>query len=162
MKLNEVIAKYGNADVDESKIKEVLGVNESKVWKPKRDDVYWFIDDDGEPVRTSRNAQKLFAFGNCYKTFDEAEFARDKQIFLIKFERYLRENEDEPVDWSDFEQNKHCIRLEHCNNNNSEICVGSWHVAQQQGTIYTTNFQALNQFIKENEADIKKYMFGVK
>ena len=160
MKLNEVIAKYGNQEVDESKIKEVLGVKESKVWKPEYYEAYYLLDDDGEVVRSSANLTRRFTFGNCYKTFEEAQFARDKQIFLTKFERYLRENEDEPEDWKDFNKNKYCIRAEHCDNY-LELYAVSWCSIQQQGTIYTTNQVALEQFIKDNESDIKKYMFGV-
>ena len=48
MKLNEVIAKYGNQEVDESKIKEVLGVNKSKVWKPEKNDKVWILAGDGK------------------------------------------------------------------------------------------------------------------
>ena len=161
MKLNEVIAKYGNQEVDESKIKEVLGVKESKVWKPKHNERYYFFDYGG----TSRDRfissvdEMRNELGNCFKTFEEAEFAREKQIFLTKFERYLRENEDEPVDWSNFGQNKFAIRLDHCDD--SRLHFVSWCTVEQQGSIFTTSKEVLQQFIKDNEADIKKYMFGV-
>ena len=160
MKLNEVIAKYGNQEVDESKIKEVLGVKESKVWKPaKREDYYYYTE--GGIGFTNRNIEEdpRFDFGNFYKTKEEAEFARDKQIFLTKFERYLRENEDEPVNWKNFNQDKFVIRLDHHDDCNT-IHFVSWCTVQQQGAIYTSNRQALEQFIKDNESDIKKYMFG--
>ena len=92
MKLNEVIAKYGNQEVDESKIKEVLGVKESKVWKPDlKEKYYLYINSSTETVSPS---------SLCYMCF--------------------------------------------------------------QGTIYTTSLESLKAFVKDNEADIKKYMFGVK
>ena len=159
MKLNEVIAKYGNQEVDESKIKEVLGVNESKVWKPKEGEKVWVVYSDGDLGIAKLNIQRRLVCGNLYKTREEAEFARDKQIFLTKFERYLRENEDEPVDWEDDSQDKFAIRLDHFDN--SKLYVVSWCTIEQQGSIYTTNRLAIEQFIKDNEADIKKYMFGV-
>ena len=160
MKLNEVIAKYGNQEVDESKIKEVLGVKESKVWKPKHNERYYFFDYGG----TSRDRfissvdEMRNELGNCFKTFEEAEFARDKQIFLTKFERYLRENEDEPVDYSNQQQNKYYITFIH---SHKKICVDVWMRIQTQGSILTTSEEVLEQFIKDNEQDIKKYMFGV-
>lgn len=160
MKLNEVIAKYGNADVDESKIKEVLGVKESKVWEPSYDE-YYFYYTSSEIYGTRFSTyvdQQLFIIGNCFKTKEEAEFARDKQIFLTKFERYLRENEDEPLDWGNSSHNKYCIRIYHCDNYLGIYVVSGM---QQQGTIFTTNKYALEKFIKDNESDIKKYMFGV-
>lgn len=162
MKLNEVIAKYGNADVDESKIKEVLGVKESAFWEPSFDEYYFYYT--GSDVYcthfTADIDQELFMIGNCYKTKEEAEFARDKQIFLTKFERYLRENEDEPVDWKNESQKKYCVEFNF--RINSKTCIVANNYYMKQGTIYTTNCEVLNSFVKDNEADIKKYMFGVK
>ena len=162
MKLNEVIAKYGNADVDESKIKEVLGVKESKVWKPIEGERVWILTGNSTIIRidnfTVRECGNYYQVGNCFKTKEEAEFARDKQIFLTRFERYLRENEDEPVDWKNESQNKFCLRYDYFRPFWGITC---WAHIGQQGAFYTTNRLALEQFIKDNESDIKKYMFGV-
>ena len=160
MKLNEVIAKYGNQEVDESKIKEVLGVKESKVWKPDLKEKYWYVSVSGI-VSSDTNDEnevdiRMYKFGNVFKTATEAEFARDKQIFLTKFERYLRENEDEPVDWENESQVKYSLYFE-CNS----IEIAHWKSCWFQGSILTTSKLALYNFIKDNEADIKKYMFGV-
>ena len=160
MKLNEVIAKYGNADVDESKIKEVLGVKKSTVWEPSYDE-YYFYYTSSEIYCTRYSTyvdQQLFILGNCFKTKEEAEFARDKQIFLTKFERYLRENEDEPVNWGKSKQSKYYLQYCHYD---STILVDVWTRHQNQGAIHTTNLTALQVFVRENESDIKKYMFGV-
>ena len=161
MKLNEVIAKYGNQEVDESKIKEVLGVKKSKVWEPSYGEYYCYYGSSRTHYTsfTTDTDQEMFRIGNCFKTKEEAEFARDKQIFLTKFERYLRENEDEPVDWKSESQNKFSVevnsRISH------RLCVAVNNYYMKQGAIYTTSYDALNQFIKDNESDIKKYMFGV-
>ena len=164
MKLNEVIAKYGNQEVDESKIKEVLGVKESKVWKPVNHQRFFSILHDGTIGNTIWNSspycKTAYEIGNCYETKEEAEFARDKQIFLTKFERYLRENEDEPVDWNNTNNNNFTIRLDHCDDYKT-ILIVSWRSLQQQGAIYTTNKLVLQKFVEDNESDIKKYMFGV-
>ena len=161
MKLNEVIAKYGNADVDESKIKEVLGIKESKVWKPKEGEYAYLVFASGgiQAHCSNSETEKFYDMGVVYQTKEEAEFARDKQIFLTKFERYLRENEDEPVDWKNEFQPKHSMELN--SRINSKICIAVSNYYMKQGTIYTTNFEALNSYVKDNESDIKKYMFGV-
>lgn len=163
MKLNEVIAKYGNQEVDESKIKEVLGVKESKVWKPKPTELYWYINQSGllnySIFSDYQSDIRQFELGNVYKTKEEAEFARDKQIFLTKFERYLRENEDEPVDWNNESQKKYSVELNFRINSKISIVANNYYM--KQGAIYTTNFEALNSYVKENESDIKKYVFGV-
>ena len=159
MKLNEVIAKYGNQEVDESKIKEILGVKESKVWKPKLTEKFWYISPSGylnEAIFTDAQSDiRQFELGNLFKTKEEAEFARDKQIFLTKFERYLRENEDEPVDWSN-DVPKHFIKYDY---DEREIIFDWWRSIGNQGTFHTTNITALQEFVKDNESDIKKYMF---
>ena len=160
MKLNEVIAKYGNQEVDESKIKEVLGVKKSKVWKPEFREPYYFVYEDGicsDRFETSADEVR-YGLGNCYQTYEETKFARDKQIFLTKFERYLRENEDEPVDWENSKQSKYYLQYQHYD---STILVDVWTRHQNQGAIHTTNMTALQAFVRENESDIKKYMFGV-
>ena len=161
MKLNEVIAKYGNQEVDESKIKEVLGVKESKVWKPKKGEQYFYYtsSDAYSTVVDRDDDENLFNIGNVYKTKEEADFARDKRIFLTKFERYLRESEDEPVDWKNESQLKYSVELN--SRINSKICIVANNYYMKQGTIYTTNFEVLNSYVKDNESDIKKYMFGV-
>lgn len=160
MKLNEVIAKYGNQEVDESKIKEVLGVKESKVWKPKRNEHYYLIHESGvfKDRFITGYDEARYGLGNCYKTYTEAEFARDKQIFLTKFERYLCENEYEPVDWKKIKQEKWALLFDYDVN---KVYINYGLVIGYQGTIFTTNKFALEKFVKENEADIKKYMFGV-
>ena len=161
MKLNEVIAKYGNQEVDESKIKEVLGVKESNVWKPNEDEEYWFIYGNGDIESNDWRGysdENYFIYGNCFKTQKEAEFARDKQIFLTKFERYLRENEVKDIDYRIYNQYKYCLEFDYMFR---EIEIQSRYWYGSQGTIYTTNILALKQFISENESDIKKYMFGV-
>ena len=160
MKLNEVIAKYGNQEVDESKIKEVLGVKESKVWKPKEwEYVYLVFASGGIQAHCSNSeTEKFYDMGVVYQTKEEAEFARDKQIFLTKFERYLRENEDEEVDWNNFKQDKWSIYMDY---GSKQIFTNGWVSTHSQGSIFTSNVKALEQFIKDNESDIKKYMFGV-
>ena len=160
MKLNEVIAKYGNQEVDESKIKEVLGVNESKVWKPNYGEFVYLVFSTGEvdSYFVNDSLDKFYDMGVVYKTKEEAQFARDKQLFLTKFERYLRENEDEPVDWRNKSQDKWSLFMDYEGN---RVITNSWCISRYQGSIFTTNIYALEQFIKDNESDIKKYMFGV-
>ena len=161
MKLNEVIAKYGNQEVDESKIKEVLGVKESKIWKPESGERVYTLFGNGkiDYAHVNLDTEKYYKIGNVYKTKEEAEFARDKQIFLTKFERYLREKEVEPVDWGDVNQGKYCVTF---SAPGKYVYISNWISTLFQGTVFTTSKKVLEQFIKDNEADIKKYMFGVK
>ena len=51
-------------------------------WKPKHGDYYYFINYKGMAMRNtwfnSVNEYTMYEFGNCFKTFEEAELARDK------------------------------------------------------------------------------------
>jgi len=162
LKLKEVITKYGNQEVDEQKIKDLLGIKESNVWKPIFGENAWLVFASGgvQSYCANNELDKFYGMGMVFKTKEEAEFARDKQIFLTKFERYLRENEDEPVDWKNESQLKYSVELN--SRINYKICIVANNYYMKQGAIYTTNFEALNSYVKDNESDIKKYMFGVK
>ena len=161
MKLYEVIDKYGNQEVDESKMKEFLGIKESKVWKPKEGEYAYLVFASGgiQAHCSNSETEKFYDMGMVYKTKAEAEFARGKQIFLTKFERYLLENEDEPVDLLNHNQRKYGLTLDTVN---WLTIVDSRYRYLSQGSIVTTSKEVLEQFIKDNESDIKKYMFGVK
>ena len=162
LKLSEVVAKYGNVAIDEAKFKEVFGIKIMKGRKPIKGQSYWVnhstcaVQQEWDDTYYDRGRWNM---GNTYDTQEEAEFARDKQIFLTKFERYLRENEDEPVNWKNESQPKYSVELNF--RINSKICIAVNNYYMKQGTIYTTNFEALNSYVKDNESDIKKYMFGV-
>ena len=123
-------------------------------------DMQKFDDNIIENLRmfSFKDDENLFNIGNVYKTKEEAEFAREKQIFLTKFERYLRENEDKPVDWSSDIQKKYCVAFDA---KRERAYADNWANTLFQGTIFTTSKEVLEQFIKDNESDIKKYMFGV-
>ena len=161
MKLSEYIAQNGDKEVSQEELNKLLGIKESKMWKPK-EERYWIINDEGliEDDYFIENGTdfKRYALGNCYKTKEEAIFARDKKLFEVKMERYLRENEDEEVDWNDFDQSKYYIQF---NYNTKEIETDYWGSYSNQGTIVTTSIDLLKQFIKDNEQDIKKYLFGI-
>ena len=51
-------------------------------WKPEYGDYYYFINYKGMAMRStwfnSVNEYTMYEFGNCFKTFEEAELARDK------------------------------------------------------------------------------------
>lgn len=162
MKLSEYIAKNGDKEVSQEELNKLLGIKESKVWKPKYDDWYYVIDFYNLEVCKEKwedeNIEKVwYKIGGIYKTEEEAIFARDKKLFEVKMERYLRENEDEEVDWNNVEQVKYSLYFE-----NNSIEIAYWKSCYFQGSILTTSKMALNYFIKDNEQDIKKYLFGVK
>ena len=161
MNLKEFTKKYGNKEVEEEKLKELLGIKESKVWKPLFDEQYWYVDGWGDIYQdiwdnTTRIDKHRYSIGNCYKTEEEAVFARDKQIFMTQLERDFIESSDE-IDWNNFFQEKYNllyhneeddIKIDLCRKINSSVSV-------------TTNKEWLRNYIKENDENIKKYLFGI-
>lgn len=49
-------------------------------WKPNYEEIYYFIASNGIIVKTVwYNTQDLrYEFGNCFRTYEDAEIARDK------------------------------------------------------------------------------------
>ena len=56
-------------------------------WKPKRGDIYWVIDYEGDPADSRWDEDDLdtdrHSFGNCFPTKEAAEAARDKVKALL-------------------------------------------------------------------------------
>lgn len=56
-----------------------------KPWKPKNNDTYWFVDNDGNVWKSDWTVcgypfdhMNRYKLGNCYRTEEEAEANRDK------------------------------------------------------------------------------------
>lgn len=158
MNLKEFTEKYGNKEVEEQKLKELLGIKDSKVWKPRYGEVYWSVDSVGVVCKgiwgNTHFGSYRYDIGNCYKTEEEAIFARDKQIFMTKLERDFEENTI-PIKWKDQWQEKwYIVKI------GGKVVADSFWVTQLYGPA-TTNREWLENYIKENEEDIKKYLFGI-
>lgn len=157
MNLKEFTEKYGNKEVEEAKLKELLGIKDSKHWKPGLSETYWYVDSFGAIYQD--NWEKMvgdkhrYSLGNCYKTEEEAIFERDKRIFMTSLERDFIENSEE-LDWENVVQNKYNLFII------AGVIRRELHTTVSLGVPVTTNKEWLENYIKENEADIKKYYFG--
>ncbi len=73
---------YSCGDNVFSYVKEFYREIKLPKWKPKYDENYYFINYKGMAMRNtwfnSVNEDTMFNFGNCFKTREEAEEARDK------------------------------------------------------------------------------------
>src|SRR5690554_6097946 len=108
--LTELIAKYGDKEIDEKKFKELFDIKDGKVFIPKEGERYWYVShkgllenfffDDGP----TDNA--ILKHNVVYRTKEEAEFARDERAFKVKMKRDFAENSDE-IDWGNGNQNKY-------------------------------------------------------
>ena len=161
-KLTELIAKYGDKEIDETKFKEVFNIKERKAFMPKIGERYWYACEDGcvenHFFYNDDTDRLIIKNSRIFKTKEEAEFERDKRVFMVQMERYSAENSDE-IDWGDDNQPKYCVFYSHSAEKIDWIATFN---CQRHGTLYTTNKKWLLQYIQDNEADIKKYMFGIK
>ena len=138
---------------------------ENKVWKPKYDEKYYYIDVDGECYLVSWNDSdinnNLYTIGNCFKTKEEAEFAVEKLKVTTKLKRFAQEH-NEKIDWHDSDCNginwKYYLAYEYPIK--SIIICATERV--QGADVYFTSKEIAQQAIKAIGADrLKKYYFEV-
>lgn len=66
---------------------------ECKPWKPKEDEEYWLINQDGNVINLNWIDNFLcitnYKIGNCYRTKEEAEANRDKWVAFYASDKVL-------------------------------------------------------------------------
>ena len=74
------------------------------IWKPKCGEWYWFIGSDGQIDNCEWANDHIdlgrYSMGNCFKTKEEATFAREKQKVKVELQRFADEHNDpEKLEW---------------------------------------------------------------
>lgn len=82
-----------------------------KIWKPEYGDWYWYISSDGQVDNYEWVNDHIdlgrYVMGNCFRTEEEATFAREKQKIKTELQRFADEhNDQERAAWDGF--NEHC------------------------------------------------------
>ena len=158
MKLSEYIEKFGDKQVDVDKLSEFI--IEDRVFVPKENEKYYFVDYVGEVIGHFNDDSIDKTIIDCqqvYRTEAEAEFARDKAIFLEFMRKEFLRNSD-VIDWGDEMQFKYSILYD---TNKKEILKRMDWDNKAVG-FYTTDENWLIYFTEKYEDDIKKYYFEVK
>ena len=87
---DETISNTGASSLVFSFIKEFYKEISLPRWKPKYGDYYYFINYKGMAMRStwfnSVNEYTMYEFGNCFRTKEEAEAARDRIRNLLNNE----------------------------------------------------------------------------
>jgi len=157
IKLNKLLDKYGEYEINEEKLKGILEIPKQKtVWDLRVGDSYWFLDDGGNVCsNTWQNGEidnSRRNVGNCFLTRKEAEFEvmrRKVETTLLKYGR--REFLCYRDNW----------QLSYYNDLN-KFDIGNYGSLANQGTIYFDTKELLNHAITAaGENNIKKYIFGV-
>jgi len=141
------------------------GVLKTKSWKPKFGDTYYVVHSlNAESLKDEWTDHLIdearWSIGNCFKTYEEAEFAIEKQKVFTELQRYADEHNECEIDWDDPDLEKHTIfyiYTERC------LQVDRWFSCEYPMVVYFSSEKIAKDAIEEiGEERIKKYLFGVK
>ena len=139
---------------------------QSKLWKPKKDEVYWYIDGDG-CFRASRGGCSEYEeyrldIGNCFRTKEEALF----EVERLKVIRELKELAD-GYKWSCPNDN-YCICIEYYNtakryknSTANKIVIANYHWTFDNNIYFPSGEAAQKAIDTIGEERLKKYYFCV-
>lgn len=139
-------------------------VEESKVWKPEKDEHYYYYDNDGRTYQSSYCEDSIdkrrLEFGNCFKTQEEAKHMAEKLKVINELKNFALENNNEKIDWRDKCIGKYFITYDFYD---EEISVASYTFRNfLPFEIYFTSKEIAQKAIKTIGADrIKKYYFDI-
>lgn len=158
--------KLNNIEVSEVELRNLIKSNpellkeesKSKYFTPKIGEEYARIHSDGE-IFLSRNdsvPDKRSIVMGAYRTTEEAELARDKQLALVRMWNYADENYYFRPDWDNEEQSKYEVYYDH-----REKCF-----CAALRSYYECNFllpyfksrEDSEQFIKDNQKDLELFI----
>lgn len=134
-----------------------------KVWKPKIGEHYWYLYGDGKISTITWCGSKLdadrYKLGNCFRTEEEAEFAREKKKVEVELERYAKEYNDPERDvWNGF--NERCGIRYDCLR--GDLDTSTMYQFRDIGAIYFTSKEiAEDAANKVGAKRIMKYLFDV-
>ena len=163
MKLQDYISKHGNVEIEEKQLNELLGIKESKVWKPKDGEKYWYVCSFGEVMDTCwdddyDSCDGHLLMGNVYQTKEQAEFELEKRKVEVELQRFAIEHNECEIDWNDFTKDKHFIFYSPYREELAIDCRSH----SKANDVYFTSSKIAEQAIKTIGVDrLKKYYFGV-
>lgn len=160
MKLNEAIDKYGSREIDEEKLKGLFKpVEPIGRFKPGDGDTYFIIGTTGsawdQTWRDNYDDDFLYRIGNCFPTKKAAEFAIEKQKFLMLIKDYAGRDGWTP-EWPTIGFNWR-IYYDH-SNKELEIELNDGY---QTGDIYFQSESDCQHIIDNYHDELLKYYFEV-
>ena len=126
-------------------------------------EIFYSIAEDGNIVGSIENDtaydEKCYRLGNYFKTKEEAEFVRKKQLVLQELKDYAFEHNEEPVDWDNCYQLKHCLKYDW---DKKKVYCGWDTNVQDMNQVYFASEKIAKNAIKDiGEDRIKKYLFEI-
>ena len=164
--MNELKVNFENLTAKERaellKLVEKANKPKSKVWKPKKDERYYYILSHGVGWCLCLNGNgdnNRYAIGNCFKTKEEAENAAERLKIRAELQRFADEHNDKSIDWKNRNTAKWYIRF----NYDDEIVECSpVRTVRDTFQIYFSSEEVARAAVQSvGEDRIKKYLFGV-
>lgn len=135
----------------------------NKRWRGKRDDTYYSVSTSGNIITdidcSCAYDEKCYRLGNYFKTKEEAEFVRKKQLIYQQLKDYALEHNTKDFDWDNEYLNKFCIAYDYQDN---DLFIDFMQTTKYPNTVYFTSKEIAENAIKEiGEDRIKKYLFEI-
>lgn len=158
----EELLKFATFDGIPLRLEEIENseeVQEEKEW-PQDEDVYYFIDCDGDVIDSIFYAEDLFcknilSIGNCFKTKEEAEFELERLKIIAEMKKFA---EPEDRKWDGITEHW-CVFYD--SNNDSIQLLGKTEF-KYDGIYFETGEKARECVKTVGEDRVKKYYLRVK
>ena len=156
--------RFSQVDIAHTAADDWEIVEESKAWKPKEKELYFYYDSEGliyESISSGGSIDKnRLEFGNCFKTRKEAEHMAEKLKVINELKNFALENNAEEIDWKNLKQVKWAIAYSRMYKN---LELNDWRNTQfSSSNIYFTSREIAQKAIETiGEDRIKKYYFDV-
>lgn len=109
MKLGEYIDRYGNLEIEHTKLNEILGIKEDGI-KPNIGDEYWFLGETGIIFSNIWKEDIVDDYrhytDNCFLTEEAAELKKRVIETEIELKKYAEEYNKDAINWKNGKQTK--------------------------------------------------------
>jgi hypothetical protein len=163
MKVKDYLEKVNNVELTDEqvqKINETLGIKESKVWKPKKNEGYYyhiFVDAEYTTWYGDDFDNERYEIGNYFKTREEAQFQVEKLKVIAELKRYALENNECELNWGE-RKSKYYI---YCDCEDMKLRV-NWVWCYKSNGIYFSSRDIAEKAIETiGEERLMKYYFEV-
>lgn len=163
MDKKSLLEEIGKTRAHLANVEKMLELCEYERWKPKTDEIYWFVDSYLKVINdywvNTSDQRDLYNAYNCFQTREKAEAEAEKILVRRKLEDIARRlNKGEKIDWKGAYQDKYYIYLD---TEIDELIYGESIWSKDQGTVYCLDQDFLDVAIQEiGEERLKKYLRG--
>lgn len=139
-----------------AEIEKKLAQEESGFWKPETGEMYWFVMDEGKVAwnNYSNSHNTRYLMGNCFKTEEEAKFAREKLKVIAELKKFA---EPKKREW-DGCNDHYCIYYYIYE---EKIKIDSYTVSKLPIIYFESKEKAIEAIEAVGEDRIKKYYLEV-